>query len=58
MTVNIKISLGEQFQVDIKKNATIRKLKLKVKKLRGFPKPTQPTPLQHFSINEEFAQCI
>jgi hypothetical protein len=37
MTVNIKISLGEQFQVDIKKNATIRKLKQKVKKLRGFP---------------------
>jgi hypothetical protein len=37
MTVNVKISLGEQFQVDIKKNATIRKLKQKVKKLRGLP---------------------
>jgi hypothetical protein len=35
--VNVKISLGEQFQVDIKQTATIKKLKQKIKKLRGLP---------------------
>jgi hypothetical protein len=39
--VNVKISLGEQFQVPIKKNATIKKLKQKVKKLRGLPAKCQ-----------------
>jgi hypothetical protein len=41
IVVNVKITLGEQFQVNIKRDATIKNLKQKVKNLRGLPIKSQ-----------------
>jgi hypothetical protein len=41
IVVNVKITLGEQFQVNIKRDASIQNLKQKVKKIRGLPVNSQ-----------------